>query len=198
MKRYKLKKDLPTFKAGDEFELKGDGLYLCSVNPVSGHWKMKVMAYHRKTLEAFPHILDEWFEEIENPGVWEPKQNDEYWFINAMGQAAKTVWDDNYPLDGQCAEFGNVFRTKQEAERAIEWLKAFKVLREDTKGYKMDDETLAHYEVSYVRAKAELKVDGRASYTRSPLCFEHLEDAEESIKKHRKEWLRFFGVEDGE
>lgn len=197
MKRYKLKKDLPTFKAGDEFELKGDGLYLCSVDPALGHWKMEVMAYHRKTLEAFPNILDEWFEEIESPGAWKPKQNDEYWFIDAMGRAAKTVWDDTYPLDGQCAEFGNVFRTKKEAEKAIEWLKAFKVLSEDAGDSKPLPATY-HYEVVYQAVGAggwRLEVADWLTHLNSPLRFSRLMDAKESIRKHHKEWLTFFGIE---
>lgn len=58
MKKYKLKKDLPTFRAGDEFRLEDSGL-----------WKdvgeMKpIMAYSRSILEKFPNILTDWFEEI--------------------------------------------------------------------------------------------------------------------------------------
>lgn len=58
-KRYQLVKDLPTFKAGEIFELwdsiETQGLYRESDG---------VMAYHQKTLDKFPNILEEWFEEI--------------------------------------------------------------------------------------------------------------------------------------
>lgn len=59
MKRYRLKKDLPTFKAGEVFVLwdsiEGPGLFRESDG---------IMAYHRKTLDKFPNILEGWFEEI--------------------------------------------------------------------------------------------------------------------------------------
>lgn len=58
-KRYQLVKDLPTFKAGEIFELwdsiECQGLYRESDD---------VMAYRKKTLDKFPNILGEWFEEI--------------------------------------------------------------------------------------------------------------------------------------
>lgn len=56
MKQYKLKKDLPTFNGGDEF-------YLDNNNDL----RLKgsdIMAYNHKTLEKFPNILKDWFEEI--------------------------------------------------------------------------------------------------------------------------------------
>lgn len=61
LKQYKLKRDLPTFKAGGEFiiccgnliEVKPDGTF-------------GVCAYSANTLKKFPNILTEWFEEIKS------------------------------------------------------------------------------------------------------------------------------------
>lgn len=72
MKTYRLKKDLPTFNAGDRFVLKDDGcLYLVDNEDgryagmaARGHWKKPVMAYHRTTLERFPNVLKDWFKEV--------------------------------------------------------------------------------------------------------------------------------------
>lgn len=56
MKRHKLKRDLPTFNAGDEFCLNNNNdLYLKDSN---------IIAYNHYTLEKFPNILKDWFEEI--------------------------------------------------------------------------------------------------------------------------------------
>lgn len=73
-KFYKLKKDLPTFTAGDIFELRADGC-LWQVERYEGenHWKDEVMAYHRRTLEHFPNILRDWFEETEVPADFAKK-----------------------------------------------------------------------------------------------------------------------------
>ena len=68
-KRYRLKKDLPTFKAGDVFELTPQGSL---VQITDG--RVGVCAYARQTLEKFPNILEDWFEPIEPP---EPLIKDE-------------------------------------------------------------------------------------------------------------------------
>ena len=55
-KRYKLKRDLPTFKAGDIFYLSGMGNLF--------HESDSVVAYSWSTIDKFPNILTDWFEEI--------------------------------------------------------------------------------------------------------------------------------------
>lgn len=59
MKRYKLKYDLPTFKAEDEFILTPCGALVQVIDGKTG-----VCAYSASTLIKFPNILTEWFEEI--------------------------------------------------------------------------------------------------------------------------------------
>ena len=59
-KRYKLKKDLPTFKEGDEF-IRYDNGNLIEIKP---NGVVGVCAYSASTLEKFPNILTDWFEEI--------------------------------------------------------------------------------------------------------------------------------------
>ncbi len=59
IKRYRLKYNLPTFKAGDEFELTPRGALVQVINGRTG-----VCAYAASTIERFPNILTDWFEEI--------------------------------------------------------------------------------------------------------------------------------------
>lgn len=60
MKRYKLKKDLPTFKAGGTFHINDKG------NLVSDNESSKgIVAYSKSTLDKFPSILTDWYEEYE-------------------------------------------------------------------------------------------------------------------------------------
>ena len=66
MKRYKLLKDLPTFNTGDIFQLEDDGCLYLVEGSGGGHWREHVMAYHRRTLERFPNILIDWFEELDD------------------------------------------------------------------------------------------------------------------------------------
>ena len=68
MNHYRLKKDLPTFKAGQTFHTDAQGnLWLDDDQGPDNHRLGVVMAYHYKTIEHFPNILDDWFEEIVVP-----------------------------------------------------------------------------------------------------------------------------------
>lgn len=58
-RRYRLLKDLPTFKAGGIFHISPKGS-LVSDNEFS----KGIVAYARSTLAKFPSILTDWFEEI--------------------------------------------------------------------------------------------------------------------------------------
>lgn len=63
-KRYRLIKDLPTFKAGEIFEIFDGNLY--KINESDGEdTEYEVMVYHASTLKKFPNILEDWFEPID-------------------------------------------------------------------------------------------------------------------------------------
>lgn len=62
MKRYKLIRDLPTFKAGDLFYIDGVG-NLCAEDR-QGTGFNKLVAYSEFTIKRFPNILSDWFVEI--------------------------------------------------------------------------------------------------------------------------------------
>ena len=75
MKRYKLRKDLPIFKAGDEFFIseKGNLIARTPENPkkvIVGKGdsivpiEIDLMVYAKETLKQFPNILTDWFEEV--------------------------------------------------------------------------------------------------------------------------------------
>ena len=59
MKYYKLKKDLPTFKKGELFYIDDFG----SIHRV----KDNLMVYYHTTMDKFPNILKDWFEEAPAP-----------------------------------------------------------------------------------------------------------------------------------
>lgn len=86
MKRYRLKRDLPTFKAGETFALwdSVETQGLCRESD-------EIMAYHQKTLDKFPNILTDWFEEIGPP---EPLIKDE------KNRKVVRAWLEANDLDG--------------------------------------------------------------------------------------------------
>ena len=77
MKRYKLKRDLPTFKAGEVFYLSDAGnLFRESDN---------IAAYSWSTIDKFPNILTDWFEEINEPTRWKPEMCHVYYLLDDDG-----------------------------------------------------------------------------------------------------------------
>ena len=50
---------------------------------------------------------------------WKPEPREIYYFVNETGEAASTEWT-NVGYDECCYQFGNCFRTKEEAEVASE------------------------------------------------------------------------------
>ena len=197
MKTYKLKKDLPTFKVGSLFKLGEDGcLWLDGPSGVQGHWKPQVMAYHCKTLARFPNILKDWFEEIKE-GSWEPEEHDSYYYLYCDGDVERDIWEGTN-MDKEHYAIGNVFRSREEAEKAVEWLKARKVLMGDTKGFEPDwvDETQTKWYVYWDHEEGYLDVRCTHNMQTHQLYFATKKDAHSSIYEHGEEWKIYLGVEE--
>lgn len=65
LKQYKLKRDLPTFKAGEIFYLSDAGNLIRESD--------NVPAYSWSTIDKFPNILTDWFEEVKEPLIKDEK-----------------------------------------------------------------------------------------------------------------------------
>lgn len=72
------------------------------------------------------------YEDYEDPKESkEPKEPKKYWFINSGGETASYYEEDEEPEDTEaCKEIGNYFETEEEAEKAVEKLKAWKRLKD--------------------------------------------------------------------
>lgn len=124
MKRYKLLKDLPTFKAGQLAYISKTGNLIAGTpeNQETTDYGLIIMIYHETTLKKFPNILTEWFEEIKEPVNsihWKPNFGEEYWYVNYIGNVVCRSWEDA-SVDLWLLESGNVYRTIEEAEKARE------------------------------------------------------------------------------
>ena len=193
MKRYKLKKDLPTFKVGDIFYLtEGKNLFR-----VSDGW----IAYNRAEIEKFPNIFD-WFEEIEEPTRWKPEKNQKYYCVSGDGRIYDDAWNDYLSItDRERFDIGNCFKTKEEAERVVEYLKALAVVRGDATS-KFDRKSLSNWYVGYDSIGDSLYV---SIYFHKIIngvfdlpYFATSDDAQRSIELHKKEWRSIFGVKEEE
>lgn len=204
MKQYKLLKDLPTIEAGRIFEetkgsLGGTLLYatgFCSSFTID-----------KDGIKNF----DEWFEEVHEESP-EPKK---YYHLSYAGDIIEREYILNLELEGsiiaeeQLIEnlkaIGNYFKTREEAEKYLEYLKAKAAIKEDTKGFKpdwTDKKTRKYYGYwDFERGFKNYFEGGKPSWDslqttkESNIYFESWEDIEESFEKHPKEWKTYLTYE---
>lgn len=136
MKRYKLLKDLPTFKAGEEFFVDEGGNLIVGTPEkpkkifVGGSdfnipYEVDLVVYGRETLKKFPNILTDWFEEIKfeipdefEMGFWHINYNIEDGFF--IGYLASDEFEEDYEkILKHHMEVGLAFETEEEAEQLI-------------------------------------------------------------------------------
>lgn len=203
MKRYKLLKDLPTFRAGQLAYVSSLGNLMAGTpeKPETTDTGLELMMYHRTTLKKFPNILTEWFEEIEEQTDsihWKPELDDRYWYICVDGSISHTRWAD-WESDISQYEFGALYRTYEEAKGARD-RKLAEVRLRRTSTFRPDFENdKGGWVVCYYHVSKEL--DCIKTYrcdSGEPVRYETLEDAQKSIEENREDWLAYFGIKEGE
>ena len=193
MKRYKLRKDAPAFKAGTECYIEEAG----NMVPCRG---ISYTIVHKDQLEKNPNILTDWFEEIKEPTRWKPEMSQKYYRVGSDGFVYDDTWVNDSAVDNGRFEIGNCFQTKEEAERVVEYLKALAVVRGDattkfTKGK-------SNYYVVYNTSYNCLDVSDNCYLIKNGIFgipyFATREDAQGSIELHKNEWLTIFGIKEEE
>lgn len=158
----------------------------------------------------------EYYESLEKHGFieeikdepWKPKVGEKYWYLDSAGNAVcdtivQMVGDEftsHLEMVRRKDEIGNRFETAEQTQRANEWLKAFKVLRGDTKGFKPKwrDKRQDKWYVFYDYYAECLSHGWQNSESAHLIYFAEEADVIESIKKHPNEWKTFLGVEEEE
>ena len=193
MKRYKLLKDLPTFKAGGLFYISEYGAL------VYDDGGFGVMAYAQSTLEKFPNILTEWFEEMEestDSARWKPKIAEKYFYINEYGDAEWEVWNDD-DVDNRLMAMGLVYRTEEECEEARDRRLA-EVRLSQTSDFEPDFENGSGGWVVCYRRRAG-KLDYIKTYgcdSGEPVRYATMKEAEKSIRENERDWKIYFGIKE--
>lgn len=190
MKRYKLLKDTPTFKAGNIFYIseRGDLFYDDSNNGIK--------AYCHKTLEKFPNILTDWFEEIKEMN-WKPKTGDEYWTIYNDGSIDGNTWHDDC-IDKERYEVGNCYRTEEDAEHAKKvQIARTKIKRSSNFVPDWDNKCQEKFFVYLNHFAKYLDVGNTVSYNTigQIVFYQTRKDAERAIEELKQEYFLHFGVE---
>lgn len=148
MKRYKLKRDTPAFKAGTECYIEEAG----NMVPCRG---ISYTIVHKDQLEKNPNILADWFEEINESNRWKPEMDNEYYYVGNCGNVYNDDWI-SCDVDRDRFEIGNCFKTEEEAERVVEKLKAWKRLKDS--GLRFKDWNKINYDKTFC-INAEIEHD---------------------------------------
>ena len=199
MKRYKLRKDTPTIKAGTIFEevvSDFDGAKeLARITPVGAKTNPQ---WTIRDIDNF----DEWFEEVEEPTDsihWKPRYDDgEYWIVNSYGLIVKRIWSDSiedlnmyklgfiYPTEEKCKKD----RNRKLAEVRLRRTSTFTPDFENGRGgwfvaYNHLEGKLEYFQCSWQDAGESVRYKTR-------------EDAKKSIKENEQDWKIYFGIEEEE
>ena len=211
MKRYKLLKDLPTFKAGQEFFISDSGNLIVGTPDIPKQitvetryglpMKIDLMAYAKETLEEFPNILKDWFEEIKEPEL--PK---EFFFIvsGKIGNIEYLTFSLNEDTKQEYKNIieeykgvGNYFETREEAKKYLEYLKAKAIIKQDAKGFKPDWSDREQPKIfgywDFILEEPDCGLDYRAKTPN--VYFQSSKDIKESFENHPKEWKTYLTYE---
>ena len=175
MKRYKLLKDLPFAKAGEILELWSDGTMAFTYSP-------NLPRFNKKDVSLFPH----WFEEVQKP---ETLFRINY-FDNEVQENELSLYTEHSIKNLKL--LGNYFKTREEAEKHLEWLKARAVLIEDTKGFEPDwyDLNELKYRIEYDYERLNL-VSGQALFSNIVKFISRPKKTQKTQSKNTKKSGRF-------
>lgn len=190
MKRYKLLKDTPAFKAGTECYIEEAGHMV----PCRG---ISYTIVHKDQLEKNPNILTDWFEEINESTRWRPEIDQEYYCLGSDGSVMNDEWV-GLSIDCDRFKIGNCFETKEEAEQVVEYLKALAVVRGDATSefVKYNDNWFVGYDPEHKSIDAFCNPYTARNGIFGLPYFATEEDAQRSIKLHKNEWLTIFGAKE--
>ena len=185
MKRYKLLKDLPFAKAGEELYLKfsEDSEFFLV-------YKGTDKAYTAELNPEFIDNFDEWFEET-------PKC---YFSINKYKKEVQKVsvkYHPNWVIEN-LKSLGLLFETEEEAENYLAYLKAKEVIKQDTKGFKpdwSDKRRNGYYFGTWNHHSEEPSADSYSRMRISSIKFKTRKDIEESFENHPDEWKTYLTYE---
>lgn len=199
MKRYKLLKDLPTFKAGQLAYISKTGNLIAGTpeNQKTTETGLIIMIYHETTLKKFPNILTEWFEEVQEPTDsihWKPKIGDRCFILENAN-----IRPTNYTgmlRDYNAWSTGRVFRTEEECEKALDRELA-KVRLQRSSTFKPDFENdRGGWVVYYDYGCETLAVCKFDDYDAGePVRYATREEAEKSIRENEQDWKIYFGID---
>ena len=157
-----------------------------------------MMNLQEEMLKIKNEMIDEFDKRVEALKVDEqefPQDGDVYWFIDSTGEVINEKWD-GLDFEEYRLEFGNIFKTKEQAEFAIERLKVEAELRKFSTSFK-EDESNCFIQIN--SSHNNIIIDADDYYqTQGTIYFESNEKARQAIESVGEHLIKkyIFGVED--
>ena len=133
---------------------------------------------------------------------WKPELGEYYYFVDMFGCIDSSSWDNDAvdTVDNFRYSQRNVFKTEEEAEKHLEYLKSLAILRDDAGDWEPDWKNTRQNKYSirfeYSQSSLGLYVDASVWLQSLDIYFETQEAAQKSIDDHKEHWLRVLGVEE--
>ena len=171
-----------TFKEAYKEMLKGQkvrrhawkGYWFIEDNKIKIHLKDGNTIFDNFTQETITNTLQEDWEVVEESKVWKPEKDGHYYYYDNDGRTYQSSYCED-SIDKRRLEFGNCFKTQEEAKHMAEKLKVINELKNfalENNNEKIDwrDKCIGKYFITYDFYDEEISV---ASYTfRNFLPFE--------------------------
>lgn len=187
MKRYRLLKDLPCAEAGEIFQQGFDEDDKDNIYLFQGILGVKQIKIWLDYIDNF----DEWFEEVEEP--------EQYYSINILKTTVEevmTLYHSDWAIENM-KSIGILFKSRNQAEAYLEYLKAKAIIKQDTKGFKPNwkNPSQKRFFGYYNLIDKKLNYFNAGENMESKIFFKTGEDIEESFEKHPKEWKAYLTYE---
>lgn len=185
MKTYVLNRDWAPFKKGDVFSRDDDSS------------EIYVLKDNDAVLARVPDgYLDE------QGCAWRPGEGETYYFIDNDGTVNADDYAQHNAVDMGRLSIGNCFRTEEEANAVATWLKARKRLIDSGAKFSNGAGKTCFgvwYSQPCNRLGTYCRTSNEDSHLRDKgLCFDDEQQAEDSIKRHKEDWLIYLGVKENE
>ena len=189
---YKLKKDWSSFKAGDRFKLSDYG---------NGDLYQLVNDDDKLVLAKMPTDL---LDTVGSSNCWKPMNGEKFYYIDEDGDVFDSVFGPGEsPLNMGVYLLGNCFRTREDAQAVVDWLRARQRLIKsgarfiNSRGIDTDRECfIVYFNVDKGKLVIEDTPLNEHSVYQKRMYFDNRQLARKSIEEHRDDWLTYLGVKE--
>lgn len=155
----------------------------------------EMLEFLKEEVEIFNKKIEEFKKlETEGYGVWKPKIDEFYYFVNGSGSIECAKWSDLGIEKGRL-NFGNVFKNKEEAEYEVECRKVLTELKRFSRKFEIYKN---NYCIKYDMISKKINVYNNYVFATSELIFETEKDARDAIASVGEENILkyYLGVKD--